>query len=92
MKRKERWILTEAAQECGLSPDIMLRFISLEWIHPADPERNEFDQEDISRARFIVELQSEFGVNDAGVPIILQLLDQLHFFRHELKAGYLSAG
>jgi hypothetical protein len=30
-------------------------------------------------------------VNDAGIPIILQLLDQLHFFRHEFRA-YPRAG
>jgi chaperone modulatory protein CbpM len=85
MKEKQRLILTEAAEKCGLSPDLILRFISLSWVSPADPDQTLLDDEDISRARLIAELQRDFGINDAAVPVILQLLDQLHMLHQELR-------
>ncbi|MGZ3710364.1 MAG: chaperone modulator CbpM [Bdellovibrionota bacterium] len=84
MKERRRVILTKAAEECGLSPDLMLRFISLSWVSPEDPEQSLLDEEDISRARLIAELQRDFGINDEAIPVILQLLDQLHLLHSEL--------
>lgn len=78
---RERWILVEAADQCGLEPETMLRFVSLAWISPVDPEQIEFDAEDIARARLICELQRDFDVNDAAIPLVLHLLDQLHYLR-----------
>jgi chaperone modulatory protein CbpM len=39
---------------------------------------------DVARARLIGELQTNFGVNEEGVDIILHLLDQLHGLRRAL--------
>jgi chaperone modulatory protein CbpM len=36
---------------------------------------------DVARARLIRDLKDDFGVNDAGVDVILHLLDQLHGLR-----------
>lgn len=79
----EHWILVEAADQCGLQPETIQRFVSLAWISPLDPEELRFDAEDIARARLIHELQRDFGVNDEAVPVILHLLDQLHYLRRE---------
>lgn len=49
-----------------------------------------FSDADIARARLILELQHELGVNREGVGIILNLLDQVHGLRHAL-AGKVSA-
>ena len=43
-----------------------------------------FSDMDIARARLIKPLQTEFGVNDEGVDIVLHLMDQLHGLRHVL--------
>jgi chaperone modulatory protein CbpM len=73
--------LEDAARQCGIEPEILLRFIAFTWVRPLDPDEPMFDEEDIARARLIAELQREFGVNDAAVPVILQLIDQLHWLR-----------
>lgn len=36
MKPKQRHSLQEVARQCGLTPDIIIRFISFEWIVPAE--------------------------------------------------------
>ena len=40
---------------------------------------------DVARARLIGNLQTDLGVNDEGVDIILHLLDQLHGLRRALN-------
>lgn len=85
MKPKQRHPLKEAAVQCGLPPDIIIRFISFEWIVPADWQNQVLDEEDIARARLIWQLQQELGVNDEAVPIILHLIDQLNRTHLEVK-------
>ncbi len=77
--------LQVAAEKSGLAPDVIIRFVSFEWIVPVDWQAQLLDDEDIARARLIWELQTEFGVNDEAVPIILRLIDQLHCLQTELK-------
>jgi chaperone modulatory protein CbpM len=40
---------------------------------------------DIARARLIRDLTHDLGVNDEGVAIILDLIDQMHGLRHTLR-------
>jgi chaperone modulatory protein CbpM len=60
------------------------------WLeqHRLIPERTSagthFSDMDVARARLIGELQTNFGVNEEGVDIILHLLDQLHGLRRAL--------
>jgi hypothetical protein len=80
MKSKlTRHRLDEVAESSGVSPEIIVRFISFHWVVPADPDQQELDEEDIARIRLIMQLQREFGVNDASMPIILHLIDQLNW-------------
>ena len=46
------------------------------------------DEEDLARIRLICELKDEFGVNDEGVSIILQLLDQLNRMHLEVAKKF----
>ncbi|MBF0206521.1 MAG: hypothetical protein HQK53_06500 [Oligoflexia bacterium] len=85
MRKNKKQPLIEAAREIGLSPDVIIRFISFRWIIPIDYPLQILDEEDIARARLIWELQHEFGVNDESIPIILNLIDQLHTYKKELK-------
>lgn len=78
-------LIEEAAAQCGMQQEVLLRFISYAWIQPAEDNPPRLDEEDLARALLIRELQEDFGVNDAGVPIILHLLDQLHRLRQELR-------
>lgn len=78
MKLKTRHSLEDVAHQCGFEVDVIVRFVSSEWIVPIDPLNGVFDDEDLARARLIWELQRDFGVNDEAVPVILHLLDQLN--------------
>ena len=93
MTTKIRHPLTEAAEQTGLAPEVIIRFVSFQWIVPSegpaegpgDWQQLVLDDEDIARARLIRELQQEFGVNDEAIPIILNLIDQLNRTQLELK-------
>jgi chaperone modulatory protein CbpM len=52
------------------------------WLIPEQTSTgSNFSDMDIARARLIRDLKDDFGVNDAGVDLILHLLDQLHGLR-----------
>ena len=44
-----------------------------------------FEEIDVARARLILDLQQNMGVNDPGVGVILHLLDQVHGLRSALS-------
>ena len=56
------------------------------WIVPAE-EAGElrFSEADAARGRFIAALQADMGVNDAGVELILDLVDQIHGLRGSMR-------
>ncbi len=85
MKRKELMELREAAEHCGIPEEMIERFIAFAWVQPSDSERGLLDECDLSRSRLIWQLQEDFGVNDAGVDLILELVDQLHQLRSALE-------
>jgi chaperone modulatory protein CbpM len=52
------------------------------WITPAERDGERvYEEIDLARARLIVDLRQNMGVNDPGVGVILHLLDQLHGLR-----------
>ena len=77
--------IEEAALEAGIETKVILEFIQNEWITPSEPTKQELDEEDLARLRFILNLRDEFGVNDESVPIILHLLDQLHCLHNKMS-------
>jgi len=76
-------VISEAARRAGLEPAHIERFILFSWVRPADDDELLLDECDLARCRLIYELQHEFGVNDAAVPVILDLVDQLHRLQAE---------
>jgi hypothetical protein len=62
--------------------------IEQEWIIPADIQKKNFDMEDITRILLIKDLKDDFGVNNESVPIILHLIDQLHWSQSQVKHYY----
>ena len=60
-------------------------WIKEEWLIPSGSSLDlSFSDIDIARARLIRELQVDFGVNDEGVGVILNLVDQLYGMRRTL--------
>ena len=60
-------------------------WIAEEWIVPrsAAPEP-EFAEVDVARAALIRDLRHDLDVNDAGIGVILDLVDQVHGLRRTL--------
>lgn len=71
----------------GMGHDTLASWMEQEWLLPrgTSPELS-FSDIDIARARLIRDLQLDFGVNDAGVGVILHMLDQIYGMRRTLIA------
>ena len=55
------------------------------WLTPnAEEGMQQFSEIDVARARLIQDLRRDIGVNDEGVGVILDLIDQLHGLRRTL--------
>lgn len=74
----------------GLEIETLSTWVETRWLLPVqDKEELSFSELDLARAHFIRDLKNDLGVNDDGVEIILNLVDQIHGLRHAL--GKLSA-
>ena len=60
-------------------------WIEEEWLVPSGTATEPaFSEADLARAKLIRDLIQDLGVNDEGVGVILNLLDQLHGLRKAL--------
>jgi chaperone modulatory protein CbpM len=56
------------------------------WLIPQhDEDVADFSDADLARARLIRDLQHDMGVNEEAIPIILDLIDQVHGLRQMLR-------
>jgi chaperone modulatory protein CbpM len=56
------------------------------WLLPQHTDQaHDFSDMDIARACLIRDLKHDMGVNDEGIAIILDLVDQMHGLRHSLR-------
>ena len=60
------------------------------WIKPADEAAQSYSEADLARAALICNLEDELGFAEEDVPVLLNLIDQIHGLRAELK-GLLDA-
>lgn len=69
----------------GLEGTTLEIWLEQRWIIPGEAGPDPlFSETDLARARLIHELQHDMGANDAGIDIILHLMDQLHTLRRVL--------
>jgi chaperone modulatory protein CbpM len=69
----------------GLSPGELEFCLKAGWIVPAeapDASLRRYLDVDVARLRLIHELRFELELGDEAVPVILQLIDQLHGLRY----------
>ena len=68
-----------------LDRDTLEVWIEEEWLIPiAIAPDLVFSEADLARAKLIRDLKQDLGVNDEGVGVILNLLDQVHGLRRAL--------
>jgi chaperone modulatory protein CbpM len=69
----------------GVEADVLEAWMAAGWVTPsAQAGRRQFSAIDVARVRLIRDLRGEIGVNDEGVGVILDLIDQLHGLRRTL--------
>jgi chaperone modulatory protein CbpM len=69
----------------GMGHDTLDTWIVEEWLIPSGTSLElSFTEVDIARARLVRDLQVDFGVNDEGVGVILNLVDQMYGMRRVL--------
>jgi chaperone modulatory protein CbpM len=79
--------LEKFLENSGIELVLLEQWVAREWIIPARAtEMLELSDADAARAILIRDLRSDFGVNDAGVEIVLHLLDQVHGLRRALQS------
>src|SRR3974390_3840111 len=69
-----------------LTSNVVEAWIGAGWLRPRRSEHGSaFSAIDIARAQLIRDLKEDVGVNDEGIPIILDLIDQMHGLRRALR-------
>jgi chaperone modulatory protein CbpM len=70
----------------GLDKGRLMAWIDEGWVRP-DHKGGQlvFEEIDVARCRLIIELEQELEVNEAAMPVVLHLLDQLHQTRRQLR-------
>ena len=69
----------------GIEHETLNTWIEEEWLVPGGSSVElSFSEIDIARVQLIRDLQTDFGVNDEGVGVILNLVDQLYGMRRTL--------
>ena len=56
------------------------------WIRPAAKAEQAFSEADMARAALIRDLEDKLGFDEDQVPVLLNLIDQIHGLRAELKS------
>src|SRR5262245_25794581 len=79
--------LTQARLDAG----DLHAWIEAGWLRPRDnsADRNfsevEFSDVDLARARLIFDLRADVGLNDEAIPVVLDLIDQIHGLRQLVR-------
>jgi chaperone modulatory protein CbpM len=69
-----------------LDVEVLETWIDAGWLVPRrDDAARRFSEIDLARAHLIRDLQEDMGVNDEGVAVILDLVDQVHGLRRTLR-------
>jgi chaperone modulatory protein CbpM len=60
-------------------------WIEAGWLLPHQNSESCLSEIDIARAQLINDLKHDLGDNDEGIPLILDLIDQLHGLRRAMR-------
>ena len=75
----------ELLTRSGVGHETLNVWLEEEWLIPSDSSAEiSFSDIDIARVRLIRDLQEDLGVNDEGVSVVLNLVDQLYGMRRAL--------
>ncbi len=70
----------------GLDREELEVWVAAGWLRPSAVEGSvQFTEADVARAMLVHDLRRHIGVNDPGVDVILDLIDQVHGLRAALQ-------
>ncbi len=76
----------EPLRSTGVELEALEAWVEAGWlVRHRDGEPERFTEIDLARARMIRDLREDMGVNDEGIGVILDLVDQIHGLRHTLR-------
>ena len=76
---------SEFIVQSRLGEQVLEAWVKAGWLLPRqDGSKRDFSDVDLARAQLIRDLES-LGVNDEGIPVILNLVDQMHGLRRMLR-------
>jgi chaperone modulatory protein CbpM len=80
----------------GVDPAALYIWLEEKWLVPDESSAEMlFSEIDVARAQLVRDLRDRMGINDAGVGVVLDLVDQLHGLRRtlsELRCALRDAG
>ena len=75
----------EFLSRAEIETEVLEAWLAAGWLMPSASETPPtFTEVDLARVRLIRDLRADIGVNDDGVGVILDLIDQLHGLRSTL--------
>lgn len=69
-----------------LDADTLRHWVAVGFVRGAGVEPVEFDEADVARVRLICELRYDLDVEEASLPLVLSLMDQLYGLRRSMRA------
>ena len=75
----------EFVVQSRLDAQVLEAWVEAGWLLPRqDGDKRNFSEVDLARAQLILDLE-QLGMNDEAVPVILDLVDQVHGLRRTLR-------
>ncbi len=76
----------EFCERLEIETSVLKVWIERRWLVPPQASGHpDFDEAELARARLIRDLVGPMGINDDGVDVAMQLLDQVHGLRSRLN-------
>jgi chaperone modulatory protein CbpM len=73
--------------QARLTSEVLETWIEAGWLLPCrEGDEHRFSDIDLARCHLIRDLKHDLGVNDEGIPVILDLIDQVHGLRRTLRS------
>ena len=70
-----------------LTSEVLEAWIDAGWLLPCrEGDAHRFSDIDLARCQLIRDLKHDLGINDEGIPVILDLVDQMHGLRRTLRS------
>ena len=70
-----------------LEIEVLEAWVDAGWLLPCrEGDTQHFSEIDLARCQLIRDLKHDLGINDEGIPVVLDLVDQVHGLRRTLRS------